>query len=124
MALRAIKMDDSKPEATPSLDVVLTSLRSNRRLEREKGISELQKLIDKDVLPSDDLDNLKESMLEVLNNPLSTWEEKHGAIMATCLLVKRMNIDDVFVNAIKRLIPELLEHVESRIRIETGGWYS
>ena len=117
-------MDDSKPEATPSLDVVLTSLRSNRRLEREKGISELQKLIDKDVLPSDDLDNLKESMLEVLNNPLSTWEEKHGAIMATCLLVKRKNIDDVFVNAIKRLIPELLEHIESRIRIETGGWYS
>ena len=100
-----------------NLSSVLDYLKCNKRLEREKGVSELKKLIEAGSIVSSDLER---ELLERLASVERIWEEKHGALMAACLLVEKKQANETLRNQLKQLIPSLLEHSESRIRIITG----
>ena len=103
---------------------ILSSLKSNQRLGREKGLSELKKLIDTTgEAPLPDLKELQSSLLVILSTEGGGWEGKHGALLATKLLIDEKKTNEEFKDNLKGLVGSLLEHNESRIRLLTGGNY-
>ena len=101
---------------------ILTYLRCNKRLEREKGISELKQLVDSGCLSSIDQDQLESKLTLILSSSDGPWEEKQGVLMAGCLLVEKNKAGEVFMRRLMELVPLLLENIESRVRITTGQY--
>ena len=101
---------------------ILTYLKCNKRLEREKGISELKQLVDSGYLSSIDQDQLESKLTSILSSLDGPWEEKQGALMASCLLVEKNKAGEVFMRRLMELVPSLLENIESRVRITTGQY--
>ena len=99
-------------------------LGSRKRLERESGISKLKLLYDSDAISSEEDARLKDTLKEWISTSATdnqtSWEKRHGAIMAVAVLVEKKKANDSFVDYIKSIIPGLLEDHESRVRIETG----
>ena len=97
-------------------------LGSRKRLERENGISKLKQLYESDAISSEEDARLKDTLKEWISTSdnQTSWEKRHGAIMAVAVLVEKKKANDSFIDYIKSIIPGLLEDHESRVRIETG----
>ena len=100
-----------------SLDFV-SCLKSKRRLERDKGLSQLRNLLSSNSLSAEVLKQLQETFLSSLSSTSTTWEEKHGALMATILLLP-VSADQWAVRVRKEL-PQLLQHKETRVGAAAG----
>lgn len=100
-----------------TLDFVLC-LKSKRRLERDKGLSQLRNLLSSNSLSAEVLKQLQETFLSSLSSTSTTWEEKHGALMATILLLP-VSADQWAVRVRKEL-PQLLQHKETRVGAAAG----
>ncbi|XP_019856793.1 PREDICTED: uncharacterized protein LOC100631796 [Amphimedon queenslandica] len=109
-------------DSTSSISLVLSLLKCKTRLEREKGLSELKKLIETNQALPEDLKDLQSSLSVILSSSdeSNTWEEKHGALLATNLLIDKKKASEEFKDNLKGLVSHLLEHNESRIRLLTG----
>ena len=108
-----------------SISLVLPLLKCKKRLEREKGLSELKKLIETNQALPEDLKDLQSSLSVILTSSSSldgsnAWEEKHGALLATNLLIDKKKATEEFKDSFIGLVSHLLEHNESRIRLLTG----
>jgi hypothetical protein len=94
-------------------------LSSNKRLEREKGVLELKRLIEAGCNESE-LAGLSATIGHKVTSNDVKWEELHGYLMAACLLVEKEQASDGIKAQLKQSIPSLLEHNESRIRLIAG----
>lgn len=111
-------------DGTSSISLVLPLLKCKKRLEREKGLSELKNLIETNQALPEDLKDLQSSLSVILSAPSpdesNEWEEKHGALLAANLLIDKKKASEEFKDNLKGLVSHLLEHDESRIRLLTG----
>ncbi|XP_065898567.1 uncharacterized protein [Dysidea avara] len=93
---------------------ILEKLCSHQKLDRDKGVDELKAL-----LQGGSTENkMTPSILSTLKTG-STWEAKHGCLMAAQLLIehdKSTSLD----SEILPLLPQLLEDNEPRVRLSAG----
>ena len=95
---------------------VVLCLKSKRRLEREKGLSQLKNLLNASSISPDELQKLQETLLSSFSS--TTWEEIHGAAMAAILLVPVSG--EEWTARVRRELPQLLQHKETRIGTAAG----
>ena len=99
---------------------VLTLLCSAQKIERDRGVVELQKFIGtaEDV----EIRRLESSIQSLLEDGMSPWESKHGALMGTKALLSHEKCSDEFAQLSKDYALRLLEHSESRVRLSAGEY--
>ena len=100
---------------------VLKLLCSTAKLDRDKGVRELEKILE---APEQTTLAWLASEIEIqLKNPQSAWESKHGGLMgAKCLLLSEKYEDEnasFAQNALSSSL-QLLEDSESRVRLAAG----
>ena len=115
------KVDVMAVESDSQSQGWLVLLQSKKRLEREKGLHELQLKVDNGRLGEEERRKSEGLILELLTSLTCSWEAKHGAIMATCILLP--NMSEEAIKKLKGEIPLLLEHNESRVRLAAGTCY-
>lgn len=93
-------------------------LQSKKRLDRERGLQELKQLVDEGRLHGEERGKSEEDVLELITSLSSSWEAKHGGLMATTVLLPHASRD--FCDKLKGEIPLLLEYDESRVRLAAG----
>ena len=93
----------------------LVLLQSKRRLDREKGLQQLQQQVNESKLGEDER---RESERELVSSLTSSWETKHGGLMAASVLLPGSSPQ--FVEKMKGEVPLLLEYDESRVRLAAG----
>ena len=96
----------------------LALLRSRKKLDRERGLSQLKAVLDTECLEEDEKNKLESCIFGLFSSPAAPWEEKHGGLMAAVVLVPTAS--ERFCDLVKGEIPLLLEHQESRIRLTAG----
>ena len=99
---------------------VLKLLCSSLKLERDKGLLELQRyLVGRDQTAVEDLENTFSKLLDELATP---WETKHGGLSGakTLLLHDGNPCSDEFAASVKAHALRLLEDGEFRVRIAAG----
>ncbi len=99
--------------------LVLEFLCSSQKIERDRGVVELNKLLN----TADDAEvkRLEASVQSLLEDATLTWESKHGALMGTKTLLSHEKCSDEFVLLSKDYALRLLEHNESRVRLSAGA---
>ncbi|EEB20167.1 hypothetical protein Phum_PHUM604480 [Pediculus humanus corporis] len=103
-------------------DEVIRLLCSHMKLERDKGVIELEK-----TLPNQNIIDRREFqkiIIKLLTDTENSWENKHGSLLGAKSLIPYLNIDDDidcnFIFAIKQITQKLLTHVEIRVRLAAG----
>ena len=108
----------SQTEASRSEPEWLNLLRSRKKLDRERGLSQLKAVLDTEFLEEGEKSKLESCIFDLLSSLTAPWEEKHGGLMAAGILVPTAS--ERFCDLVKGEIPLLLEHQESRIRLASG----
>ena len=96
----------------------LALLQSKRRLDREKGLQQLQQQVNEGKLGEDERRESEREVLELVTSLTSSWETKHGGLMAASVLLPGSSPQ--FVEKMKGEVPLLLEYDESRVRLAAG----
>ena len=96
----------------------LTLLQSKRRLDREKGLQQLQQQVKDGGLAEEERRESEREVLGIVSSLTSSWETKHGGLMAATVLLP--GASPHFVEKMKGEVPLLLEYDESRIRLAAG----
>ena len=65
----------------------LVLLQSKRRLDREKGLQQLQQQVSEGKLGEDERRESEREVLELVTSLTSSWETKHGGLMAAALCI-------------------------------------
>ena len=112
----------TQPEAVRSETEWLNLLRSRKKLDRERGLSQLKSVLETEFLEEEEKSKLESCIFDLLSSLTAPWEEKHGGLMAAGVLVPTAS--ERFCDLVKGEIPLLLEHQESRIRLAAGGFVS
>ncbi|XP_067011656.1 uncharacterized protein [Anabrus simplex] len=101
---------------------VLNLLCSAKKLERDKGIAEVQR-----VLPTFNEAQkleLQARLLQLISDTGSPWETKQGCLLGAKCLIPYVNLDDEqeaeFVHRMKTASEKLLTDIEVRVRIAAG----
>ena len=97
---------------------VLTFLCSSQKIERDNGVSKLHTFLG--VVQDDEIRRLESSIQSLLEDGMSPWESKHGALMGTKALLNHEKCSDDFAHVSKNYALQLLEHSESRVRLSAG----
>ena len=96
----------------------LTLLKSKKRLERERGLQQLQALVDEGKLSEDERKKSEEDVLQLVTSLSLSWEATHGGLMAASVLLSRASHE--FLEKLVGEVPLLLEYDESRVRLAAG----
>lgn len=100
------------------VDAIIQDLCSSLKLERDKGFQNFVKHID--LAESEDIDTLEQCITKLLTEEGSSWEKKHGGLMAAkALLISGKNSDDFAVDMRSQAL-KYLEDNEFRVRIAAG----
>ena len=99
---------------------VLNFLFSSAKLERDKGVLELENLLrhgNENIVTT-----LENEFLKTLESQELKWETKHGCLIGSKVLITQSNCDNspVFLNDIQNYSLMLLEDGESRVRLAAG----
>ena len=94
-------------------------LRSKKKLDREKGLTQLKAVLGSGPLEESERERLETCVFELISSLIAPWEEKHGGLMAAALLVPLAS--EGFCEKINGEVPLLMENDELRIRLATGG---
>uniref|UniRef100_A0A0L8G9N8 CLASP N-terminal domain-containing protein n=1 Tax=Octopus bimaculoides TaxID=37653 RepID=A0A0L8G9N8_OCTBM len=97
---------------------VLECLCSTAKLERDKGVVELQKSIS--TLSDTELNELQEAIVALFRRDDSPWETKHGALKGTTVILHSKRSSRDFVTYIKDNLSPLLDDEEFRVRLAAG----
>ena len=108
----------SSVELSKMAEAVLTFLCSSQKIERDRGVIELQKLLN--VADDAEIRRLESSIQSLLEDGMLPWESKHGALMGTRALLNHEKCSDDFAHLSKDHALKLLEHSESRVRLSAG----
>lgn len=102
---------------------VLDLLCSSMKLERDKGICDLQKFLQNSTAA--DRIKIEHHLIRLLSDSGSPWETKHGCLLAAKCLVPQMDSEDEqeieFLNLIKPIGVKFLTDVEERVRLAAGN---
>ena len=102
---------------------VLELLCSSAKLERDRGVTELEKILLSQV--SEESHREVESSIQMLlDDREASWEKKHGALMGCkCVVSHRHShgINDEFVIIAREHAMRLVEDSESRVRLAAGN---
>ena len=100
----------------------LPLIRSKKRLDRENGLSQLKLMLNQSVsdIQSEDKIQIESELLRLVLSLDSTWEERHGGLLASGIVINTGNASQRFCDTIKGEIPVFLEDSESRIRMAAG----
>jgi len=94
---------------------ILEKLCSHQKLDRDKGVEELKALLQGGTTENNQIAPFVLSTLKTS----STWEAKHGSLMAAQLLIEHDNSTSLD-SEILPLLPQLLEDNEPRVRLSAG----
>lgn len=106
--------------APKSLASVISQLKAKRRLERDRGLSELKSLLQSHALSSSEVEDVESSLAGSLVSTDCSWEEVHGAALAASVLVCENKAKQGFLVDLITLLPALMDHEESRVRNAAG----
>ena len=95
----------------------LPLLRSKKKLDREKGLTQLKAILGSGPLEESERERLETCAFELISSLISPWEEKHGGLMAAALLVPLAS--EGFCEKIKGEVPLLMENHD--YRVANGG---
>ncbi len=95
-------------------------LSSKKRLEREKGLAALKTLLADPNLSEEVKKSIEKHILSLITSMVGPWEDKHGGLMATGLVLESGVGSSNFSDQVRSVLPILLEETESRVRIATG----
>lgn len=91
---------------------------SNAKLERDRGYTELQKLLaDSD---PDKVSELQNDFIKLLLEVSENWEARHGALSGTKALLESGKSDDDFAISLLDHVLQSLDDTEFRVRIAAG----
>ena len=96
----------------------LALVQSKKRLDRERGLQELQQCVKEGILEEEERRESEREVSELVTSLTSTWEAKHGGLMAATVLLP--GASPGFMEKMKGEIPVLLEYDESRVRLAAG----
>ena len=96
----------------------LALVQSKRRLDREKGLQQLQESVNEGRLGEEERREGEREVSELVTSLTSPWEAKHGCLMAATVLLP--GASPQFVEKMKGEVPLLLEYDESRVRLAAG----
>ncbi len=99
---------------------VLSLLCSSQKIERDKGVVELNKVLN--TAGDEEVKRLEASLQSLLEDGCLAWESKHGALMGTKTLISHEKCSDEFALVARDFALRLLEHSESRVRLSAGAW--
>ena len=94
----------------------LSLLQSQKRLERERGLSLLKEL--EKGGEAEERHSREEEVFRLVSALTCPWEAKHGGLLAASLLLSRSSVE--FAARLQGEVPLLLEHDESRVRLAAG----
>lgn len=101
---------------------VINLLCSTMKLDRDKGVSELQRLLPG--CSEVDRINAELQLINLLSDSSSSWETKHGCLMGAKCIIPFVNLDDEheeeFIKKIQDDAQKLLTDVEFRVRMSAG----
>ena len=100
----------------------LPLIRSKKRLDREKGISQLELMLNQSIsdIQSEDKNEIESELLRLVLSLTSPWEERHGGLLASGIMIHSGTASQQFCDRIKGEIPLFLEDSESRVRMAAG----
>lgn len=98
---------------------------STNKLNRDKGVLELEKLLTTEAVDGGCVRKcLERDLINALADSDSNWERKHGCLLATRSLISYQNaansFDTDFMYQIKNLAARYLTDVEPRVRLAAG----
>ena len=96
----------------------LSLLQSKKRLDREKGLKQLQQSVAEGKLGEEEKREGEREVGELVTSLTSTWEAKHGGLMAATVLLS--GASPAFMEKMKGEVPVLLEYDEPRVRLAAG----
>lgn len=101
---------------------ILELLCNSMKLERDKGVGELQR-----VLPTcseNEKLQFEVNLILLISDSETSWETKHGCLLGAKALIPYLNVDDEhdanFVHSIKAIAEKLLTDIEVRVRMAAG----
>ena len=103
---------------------MLTLLCSGVKLERDKGLVELEKYLQSQ--DQDKIHELLKELLELLSDDDASWEVKHGSLMAAKTIFEHESfkclegIGEEFVKIVQEKALHLLDDPEYRVRSTAG----
>lgn len=104
------------------IENIVLLLCSNMKLERDKGVVELEKVLPS--LNSSERLELQKTLIKILSDSQNSWENKHGSLLGAKSLIPYLNLEDDtdcnFVFIIKQLSQKLLTDIEVRVRLAAG----
>lgn len=101
-------------------DEILKLLCSHVKLERDRGVSSLERLIDdpKDKLPNQE--QFENSLTTSVQSTDTKWETKHGGLLGAKLIILTGNANEKFLETMKTSAVLLMHDEEFRVRILAG----
>ncbi|XP_061173141.1 uncharacterized protein LOC133182346 [Saccostrea echinata] len=99
-------------------DKIFEELCSSHKIERDRGFQNFVKHID--TAESEDINDLEQDVSKLLTEEDSSWEKKHGGLMAAKALLTSGKSSDDFVVDMRSLALKYLEDKEFRVRTAAG----
>ena len=96
----------------------LALVQSKKRLDREKGLQQLQESVNEGRLGEEERREGERVVSDLVTSLTSPWEAKHGGLMAAKVLLP--GASPQFMGKLKGEVPLLLEYDESRVRLAAG----
>ncbi|XP_033114382.1 uncharacterized protein LOC117114802 [Anneissia japonica] len=91
---------------------------SSKKIERDRGLTELQRIINS--AEPDDIESLEVNFVGLLQSHDSEWETKQGALQGSRMLVANPWSSENFGSQLKVHVLDLLNHNEARVRLSAG----
>ena len=96
-------------------------LLSSKKLDRDKGLEELQHRFQRDGSSNlAEIAGVETSFLSVLQDSQSSWEAKHGALLGAKALSEVESSSDHFISEMRKYSLQLLIDHEARVRLAAG----
>ena len=100
---------------------IMDLLLSSKKLDRDKGLEELQHRLQRDGSSnSAEIAGVETSLLSVLQDNQSSWEAKHGALLGAKALSETVASTDHFILEMRTFSLQLLNDYEARVRLAAG----
>ncbi|XP_068210561.1 uncharacterized protein [Palaemon carinicauda] len=102
------------------VESIFTSLCANQKLERDRAVAELGLKVK--LLPTEILQGLQKNLLDVILDPESPWESKHGSLLGVRLIILTLepDVDSHFHLEVRQAALKMLTDLEVRVRQAAG----
>ncbi|XP_071081412.1 uncharacterized protein [Haliotis cracherodii] len=97
---------------------MLKLLCSTAKLDRDKGLQQLQEFLKKQNV--DDVREFENKLVDLMSDGDSTWEKKHGSLMAAKTIMDSQHFSTEYGNRVLQKSLILLDDKEYRVRISAG----